>query len=105
MRLLLDESIPARLRKHLAARQVSTVREMGWAGTVNGLLLVRAAQLFDVLVTADKNIQYQQNLSNLPISVVILSSHSNNLASLVPLLGRMEAALQTMAPRSLVVIS
>jgi predicted nuclease of predicted toxin-antitoxin system len=104
MRLLLDESVPARLRNHLPAHQVSTVREMGWAGSTNGLLLARAARRFDVLITADKNIHYQQNLSSLPIAVLILSAQSNALPSLVPLVGKLEAALAALPPRSVAVI-
>lgn len=77
---------------------------MGWAGATNGLLLARAARSFDVLITADKNIRYQQNLSSLPISVVILSAYSNSLAALIPLTGKLEAALATLAPRSVIVV-
>lgn len=106
MRLLLDESLPIGLRNHLPAHQVSSVREMGWAGSTNGLLLARAARLFDVLITADKNIRHQQNLSRLPISIVILSVKSNTLSSLVPLVGKLEAALARLPPRhSVTVIS
>jgi predicted nuclease of predicted toxin-antitoxin system len=104
MRLLLDESVPARLRHHLPAHQVSTVREMGWAGSTNGILLARAARYFDVLITTDKNMQYQQNLSSLPITVVILAARSNATAALVPLMPRLEAALSGLPSRSLVVI-
>jgi hypothetical protein len=77
---------------------------MGWAGSTNGLLLARAARCFDALITADKNIRYQQNLSSLPVSVVILSARSNAMVDLAPLMGKLEAALATLAPRSLTVI-
>lgn len=105
MRLLLDESIPVDLRKYLPLHQVFSVSEMGWAGSKNGLLLARAARRFDVLITIDKSIRYQQNLSLLPISIVILSAKSNTLPALIPLVGKLEAALGTLPARSVTLVS
>jgi predicted nuclease of predicted toxin-antitoxin system len=105
MRLLLDESIPVDLRKHLPSHQVSSVTEMGWAGSKNGLLLTRAARRFDVLITADKNMRYQQNMSRLPISVVILSARSNTLPALIPLVGKLEAVLVALPAHSITLVS
>ena len=98
MRLLLDESLPSRLRRSLPSHSVKTVVEMGWGGVKNGKLLELASQRqFDVFLTADKNLPYQQNLAKLPIAVVILSAHSNELPHLLPLIPLLEetpAALQ-----------
>ncbi|TFW32124.1 hypothetical protein [Massilia horti] len=105
MRLLLDESVPVGLRDHLPAHQVPSVMEMGWAGSQNGLLLLRAASCFDVLITTDKNIQYQQNLSRLPVSVLVLSAHSNTLPALMPLVPNLEATLLGLPPRSFAVVT
>ena len=104
MRLLLDESVPARLRRHLPTHTVRTVVELGWHGVENGQLLTLAAAEFDAFVTVDKNLQYQQNLANLPIAVIVLDAYSNELPILLPLLPKLEEALQVLKPRTYVQI-
>lgn len=59
MRLLLDESVPARLRRYLPNHSVRTVVELGWGGIKNGQLLLLAAADFDAFITVDKNLEYQ----------------------------------------------
>ena len=71
MRLLLDESVPHRLRRALPEHVVKTVVEMGWSGVKNGASLAIAATEFDVFVTVDKNLPYHQNVATLPIAVVV----------------------------------
>ena len=93
MRLLLDECVPARLRKALSAHQVSTVVQQGWSGAKNGKLLALAATKFDVFITVDKNLPYQQNTSTLPVTVVVLDAISNELDYLLPLIPALEIAL------------
>jgi len=102
MRLLLDESIPRRLRQSLHNHRVRTVVEMGWGGIKNGELLRLAASDFDVFITVDKNLQYQQNLSTLPIAVVVLHAQSNELHVLIQLVPDLEATLASLQPRRLV---
>jgi len=102
MRLLLDESVPARLRRHLPNHSVRTVVESGWRGIKNGQLLVLAAAEFDAFVTVDKNLEFQQNLARLPIAIVVLDASSNELAVLLPLIPRLEEALQTLQAKALV---
>jgi hypothetical protein len=70
---------------------------MGWSGVQNGELLALAAAEFDAFVTVDKNLQYQQNLSTLPISVVLLDAYSNELHVLVPLVPYLEQTLSSLA--------
>jgi len=65
MRILLDESLPRRLKTEFVGHEVATVAERGWSGVKNGELLTLAAERFDVFVTADQNLQYQQNLAAL----------------------------------------
>jgi hypothetical protein len=84
MRILLDESLPRTLRAELLEHSVKTVVEMGWSGIKNGELLRRAADRFDVFVTADQNLPYQQNLSALPVSVVVLAARTNRIEALRP---------------------
>ena len=100
MRLLLDESLPNRLRRSLPSHSVKTVVEMGWGGVKNGKLLTLAAQQFDAFLTADKNLQYQQNLEALPLAVVVLDALSNELRHLLPLVPRLEVTLASLQPRS-----
>lgn len=104
MRLLLDESVPRRLRRALPAHTVKTAVEMGWSGVKNGALLVLAAAEFEAFITVDRNLPYQQNVAALPIAVVILVAHSNELQALLPLVPRLEEVLATLQPRSLVQI-
>src|SRR5436190_26004 len=68
----------------------------------NGALLKQAANAFDVLLTADQNIEFQQNLTTLPIAVVVLVAESNRLESLQPLVPAVLAALATISPKTLV---
>ena len=75
---------------------------MGWGGIRNGDVLSLAASEFDAFITVDKNLRYQQNLFVLPIAVVILRAHSNELHALMPLLPKLEEALASLKPRSLV---
>lgn len=102
MRLLPDESLPSGLRRSLPAHSVKTVVEMGWSGLTNGKLLLLASQQFDAFLTADKNLEYQQNLAELPIAVIVVAAHSNELPHLLPLIPRLEEALANIQPRSLV---
>jgi predicted nuclease of predicted toxin-antitoxin system len=102
MRLLLDESLPRRLRAHLPGHSVKTVVDIGWRGYKNGRLLAAAAGEFDAFITADKNLPYQQNLMTLPIAVVILDAPSNELSRLLPLLPELERTLSALAPHSVV---
>jgi hypothetical protein len=75
-RLLLDQNLPKRLRMILAGYDVATAYQMGWAELGNGDLLKVAEKAgFDLMLTADQNIQYQQNLSNRRLALVVLSTN------------------------------
>ena len=102
MRLLLDESVPNRLRQALPNHDVKTVVQMGWGGVENGDLLALAAADFDAFLTVDKNLPHQRNLASLPIAVVVLDAYSNEFSSLLPLVPRLEQALATLPPRTYV---
>jgi len=102
MRLLLDESVPSRLRRSLTSHNVRTVGEMGWSGTKNGKLLALAGSDFEVFVTVDKNLPQQQNLAALPVAVVLLDAHSVELRALLPLVPALEHVLLSLAPRTFV---
>lgn len=102
MRILLDESLPRRLRSIFVGHDVVTVVEAGWCGVKNGQLLQFASSRFDLFVTADQSLQYQQNLSALPISVAILVARDNQLESLRSPVIELLSQLASLAPRTLV---
>lgn len=104
MRVLLDESLPSELREHLSGHDVSTVQEIGWSGLRNGELLARSAGRFDAFITADQNLRYQQNLSTLPVSVVVLAARSNRIQDLQVLVPELLRTLAALKERSLVQI-
>ena len=101
VRILLDESLPRPLGALLVGHVVSTVAEEGWASLSNGALLRRAAEHFDVILTADQNIEFQQNLATLPLAVVVLVAESNRLESLEPLVPDILEALKVLKSRAL----
>src|SRR5438132_340601 len=72
MRVLLDECVPRTLQKLLPDHNVSTVQKMGWDGVTNGELLKLADGQFDVFITADKNLRYQQKLRDRKIGIIEL---------------------------------
>ncbi len=104
MRLLLDECVPARLRRALPSHQVSTVPQEGWSGVKNGKLLALTATKFDAFITVDKNLPYQQNTAALPVAVFVLDALSNELPYLLPLVPVLEAALASHKPGSYVLL-
>jgi hypothetical protein len=101
---LLDECLPRKLKQHLPGHQVSTVPEMGWAGIKNGPLLRLAEPHFDLFVTIDGNLQYQQNLSATTLAVIALAAPDNTFETLEPLMPKVLAALQTIGPTTFVCV-
>ena len=93
MRVLLDECVPRALRERLPGHEVKTVAETGWAGAKNGELLRLAAQQFDVFLTVDRKLEYQQNLANAPIAVIVVHASSNDVVVLEPLMPLVLAAI------------
>ena len=92
MRVLLDECVPRALREQLPGHEVKTVAESGWSGVKNGELLRLAAQRYDVLITVDRNLEYQQNFLGAEIAVIVIHAPSNDIAVLRPLMpGVLEA--------------
>jgi predicted nuclease of predicted toxin-antitoxin system len=104
MRLLLDECVPARLRRALPLLQVSTVVQEGWSGIKNGKFLALAAARFDAFITVDKNLPYQQNSSKLPVAVLVLDAASNELQHLLPLVLALEEALVKLKPGDVLLV-
>jgi hypothetical protein len=95
MNILLDECLPRRLKFHITGHNVQTVPEMGWAGTKNGALLRLAEAQFDIFITADQNLQYQQNLKSNILGIVVLVSPNNRLETLAPFVPQLLGKLAT----------
>ena len=93
LRVLLDECVPRRLKTDLRDHEVRTVQEEGWASLKNGELLRVAAGHFDVLLTLDRNIAFQQNLRGLNIAVLAMEVTSNRLVDIRPIMSQVRAAL------------
>ena len=94
--------MPRPLTRLLPGHEVRTVAAMGWTGIRNSALLQLAAGDFDAFLTADQNLEHQQNLGALPIAVVILAAPTNRIESLQPLIPALLRTLETLAPRQLV---
>ena len=75
---------------------------MGWAGLSNGELLRKAAASFDVVLTADQGMESQQNLSELPVALVVLAARTNRIEAFEPLLPELMAVLERLRPRQFV---
>jgi predicted nuclease of predicted toxin-antitoxin system len=102
MRVLLDECLPRKLKLELSGHEVKTVSEMGWASRKNSALLALAAGRFDVFLTVDQNIAYQQNLAGLPLAVVAMVADSNRLADLRPLVPQVLEVLRSVKPGEII---
>ena len=90
MKRLLDESVPRPLGAHFPSSfEIRTVPQMGWSGRANGdLLRLAASHEFDAFITADRGIEYQQNLVSLPLPVVVLVAARTRVQELRPLIGQ-----------------
>lgn len=93
MRVILDECVDWRLTRDLGSHDVKTARQMGWAAIRNGELLNLASREFDVFVTVDRNLSFQQNVGSFSIAVFVLHARTNRLADLRPLVPELLAAI------------
>ena len=99
MKVLLDENLPHALRAQLPGHDVFTVQYLGWSGTKNGRLLTRAVDAgFDVMVTMDDGVAYQQKVAALRLGVIILEAASNDMGDLRPLVLRLRKAIKNIKP-------
>ncbi len=103
MRVLLDENMPRKLVELFEPGvEAVTVAQLGWRGKSNGELLEAAEKEFDSLITMDRGIPYQQDLSAVALSVVLLEAQSNRYEDLAPLMDRVNAVLREAEPGTLV---
>ena len=105
MKLLLDECVTNDLIVDFIGRDVSTIDDAGFKGLKNGKLLAAASVHFDVLVTVDQNLQFQQNIKNFDIAIVVLKARRVTLPFLRPLVPRALQAIESIKPGEIIVIS
>jgi len=99
MRILLDECIPRKLKNELSDHDCRTVPEVGLAGKKNGALLSLAeAAGFEIFLTMDKGLQYEQNLTGRKIAILIVRAKSNRLADLLPHITACRSIMSSIKP-------
>jgi hypothetical protein len=104
MRVLLDECVTRYLKRDLPGHEVFTAEEAGFKGLKNGRLLQAAAGRYDVLITVDQNLRYQQNLETLPLPVIVLSAARSTYQTLKPLMPQVLDAIQKTEAGRVIVI-
>lgn len=98
MKVLLDECVPRKLGRELPEHEVFTVTDRGWSGIKNGKLLSLAEAEFEVFLTVDQNLKYQQNLKAFNLGIILLVARNNRLKTLLPLMPEARAALDNIKP-------
>lgn len=104
-RVLFDEDMPRQLRRDLSEFEIVTVQEQGWSSLKNGELLRRASGTFDVLVTADKQLQKQQNILQFDLGIVVVATVDTRLPQMRSVLPQLRAAIETARPGTVTVIT
>ena len=95
MKVFIDECVDWRLARDIVGHEVRTARQMGWSSVKNGELLALATKDFDVFVTVDRNLSFQQNLPAFEIAVIVLRARSNRLADLQQLVPELLGSIPT----------
>lgn len=103
MRVLIDECLNWRLGAALTGHDVVSAQKMGWSGIRNGKLLALAVENgFDVFLTGDRNLAFQQNLTSLRIAIIVLEAPGIQLQHTLPLMPKVLALLQGVKPGQVV---
>jgi len=106
VRILLDECVPRRFKSYLPSHQCVTVPDAGWAGKKNGELLSLAEQAgFEVFVTLDRGVEYEQNLTGRRIAVILVRTKSSRLADLIPHAARILALVESIESGQLALVT
>ena len=98
MRILIDECLNWRLSRALTGHYAVSAQKMGWAGLKNSVLLIEAEKQFDVFITGDLNLNFQQDVTKYNIAVVVLHAESTQLHHTLPLMPKVRALLPTLKP-------
>jgi predicted nuclease of predicted toxin-antitoxin system len=104
MKVLIDECLPTGLKEMLTTmgHECETVRRAGYGSKKNGELLSLAEGRWDVLLTSDRRIKYQQNMTGRKVSIVVLRAKSNRMGDLLPLMPACAEALLTISPGQII---
>jgi predicted nuclease of predicted toxin-antitoxin system len=102
LRVLLDHNLDRRLKTYLPAHEVQTTYEKGWQTLLNGELLDRAEQEFDVMLTADTNIKHQQIIASRSIAIITLRAFNNRLATHTEMMAEVNQVLLTIKAGELI---
>lgn len=105
MRVLIDECLDWRLCRALTEHHCVSVKQMGWGGLTNGLLLQNAQDDFDVFLTGDTNLTFQQNLTRFRIAVIVLEARSTRLLETAKFMPQVVEVLTTIQPGQVVHIA
>lgn len=100
-RVLLDENLPRKLRRELPEFAIRTTQEEGWTSFANGELLTRAQASFDVLLTADRRLRFQQNLLQFNIGIVVIVTPDIRFHVIRTAIDSIRSALKTVNIREL----
>lgn len=106
-KVLLDENLPVKIKYHLKdICEIYTVRDRNWNSLENGnLIAAMQKDNFDFLITSDKNLQYQQNLSKYSIGFIIVNVPDNNYETILPLIEKIKNILQNKDKPKLVTVT
>ncbi|MCC6773751.1 MAG: DUF5615 family PIN-like protein [Gemmatimonadaceae bacterium] len=104
MRILLDGNLPRAFAAMLPGHRVSTIHQRRWSDLDDGPLLDAAEVEFEVFVTMDQSLRFQQNLRGRTLRIIVIRALRNTLPALAPLAPQVLSALTTMAPGELRVI-
>jgi predicted nuclease of predicted toxin-antitoxin system len=105
MRILIDECLDWRLCRSLPGHDCSSVEKMGWSGLANGALLEKAEKEFDVFLTGDRNLTFQQSLTRFDLGVIILRADGIQLHQTLPLMPKVLVVLLGLVPGQIVEIA
>jgi hypothetical protein len=100
MKIIIDECVPHIVKKRLPERQIKTVQEMDWAGIKNGELLKLVEAGFEVFITSEKNLRYQQNLRNRKFAIILLPS--NQIPVVENLIPQIDKELENIKPNDFI---
>ena len=105
MRILIDECLNWRLGRALAGHYCTSVQKMGWSGITNGRLLTRAQDQFDLFITGDRNLSFQQNVTEFRIAIIVLQAKGTQLHQTLPLMAKVLTLLPSLKPGTVTFVS
>lgn len=105
MKVLLDECVTRYLKRDFTGHEVHTVEETGFKGLKNGRLLEAASGQYHILVTVDQNLEYQQNLKNFAVAIIVLKAQRSTYPLLQPLMPQVLEALERIKPGEIIILS